>query len=489
MPRTPNYGKFDLSRASGRKDTLAYKILDIKSNLDIPEYGVFNQTMINEIDSLENRHIGLNRRITGNDMAKLQQQYDKLGAVLRDFDYKPLTIKQLLSDKRGPLRRRYLNAYLNLKKGFKPRSDVQGFIKLERFTKEKLDTKPARMIQHRSYEYLYILNKYLKPIDKYWMTCKDVIDGQEVWSYFGKGKSGTEICNQMYDLWCEFKTPVGACVDQSHFDGHYNEDLHRAEHSMYYQIPEVKQNCSGLLKKQVTQCKGTTQCGVRYKINGERCSGEYNTSMGNSGTNISIIKQVMEDCKIVNYRIIVNGDDSVIFMEQDDLVQFNIDNFKKYGMDPKLDKVAREFEEIEFCQCSPVKIGDGWKLVRDPLKTIGKSQLMLSNYSRSVQRYVASIGLCELALSSGVPMMQAFALKLIALSNGARPLDQAKIYRSKFEPSLTLQPVEYHSRLSFERAFNISVSEQLQFEKDMGASINLEFLDKYILKHKNYHQK
>jgi hypothetical protein len=489
VPRAPDFQNLDVSRVTGYKATRAYKILDIKTTFAIPNYGIFAQSALNEIDALKNRHIGFNRVITPNDLAALALEFDKFKVVVKKMDYTPLTLKQMLSDKRGPLKMRYMNAYNNLKHGMKPRSDVQSFIKMERFTEEKLETKPPRLIQHRSYEYLYILNKYLKPIDKFLCNSDEVIDNQKIWTMYGKGKSSHEICIQLYDLWCEFENPVALCVDQAVFDAHYNEQLHRLEHSIWNEIPAVKQNISNLLSKQYKKkCKATTQFGVRYKLNGERCSGEYNTSMGNSNSNICMIKRVMADSGIANYKLIVNGDDSVIIIENVDLPLFNVNHFTRYGMDPKLDKVAYTFEEIEFCQCSPVKVGGKWNLIRDPSKTMGKAALMLSDYRNSVDRYLTSIGLCELALNRGTPILQQFALKLIELGRGARPLDRAKSYRSKFEPSLTVEPVSYETRLSFELAFGICVADQICFEKDLGLS-NRTNLNRIIYKYSNYHNK
>lgn len=488
VPRPTNFTKFDTSRAQGSKNTVAYKILDINTQiLTIPEYGIFRQSLTNEIDSLEHRHIGLNRQIAPQFMARLQNQYDKFAREVECMDYEPLTHSELIRDKRGPLKKRYMNAYRNLQNGVKVRADVQAFIKNERFTQEKLETKPPRMIQFRSYEYLYLLNKYLKPIDKFLMHSENEIDNQKLWTMFGKGKSSSQIAQQMHDLWTSFNYPVALCVDQSHYDGHYNEQMHQAEHDVYLKQAKVKQ-IKNLLEKQRKPCRGTTQFGVRYNIKGERCSGEYNTSLGNSLTNCCEIKQVMEDCGISNYKFLVNGDDSVIFIEQQDLDLFDHKHFSNYGMDAKLDKVAYTFEHIEFCQASPVNVSGKWNLIRDPSKVIGKCALMLTDYSRSVNRYVSSISLCELALSRGVPILQHFALALMTLGKCSRPLDRLRFHRATYEPTLTIDPIDYQTRISFEEAFDISVKDQIQLENDFGQSINIEKLKPFINKYKKYHQ-
>ncbi len=491
VPRTPNYQPYDMSRVSSSKSTRAFKILDLKThNLEVPEYGIFNQSINNEVDSLNNRHLLQNRVIAGNHYGRLQQQYDKFKRVVSSAPYSPLTLKQMLDDKRGALKKRYLNAHNNLQKGREPDPQVKAFIKTERFTLEKLETKPPRMIQHRSYEYLFLLNKYLKPLDKLLCTSTELIGPQTCASIFAKGKPANEIASQIKEHWDQFLCPVAICVDQKHFDAHYCKQLHYLEHGVWLSNRRVKR-IKHLLNKQHHRIKGTTQLGIRYYLNGERCSGEYNTSCGNSLTEAALIMQVMQDCGITNFRLVVNGDDSIIFIEEQDLHKFNHNHFYNYGMDAKVDKICRKFEEIEFCQCSPVWNGVEYIMVRDPGKTIGKASLMLSDYQKSVDRYIASVGLCELALNRGIPMLQDFALHMIYLSNGARPLDRVQSYKSKFEPELTVLPITEESRVSFQEAFGVPISAQIEFEtslkearEEKASSVNMQT---YLTKYKNYH--
>ncbi len=492
MCQTLTYNKIKrICPVDGRENTYAHKVLQFYSPyLDIEEYGIFNQTIENEVYGLENRHLRFGRPIAPADLALLQGNYQKLADSVRNIDYRPLTFQELIKDKRGPLKKRYKIAHDSLKNGESVRHKVESFVKIERFTNEKLSSKPPRLIQHRSYEFVYLLNKYLQPIDKAFQRSEEYIDGQRVGTFFGKSKPQAAIAQQIVDAWEEFSQPVALCVDQSNFDGHYTDDMHRGERMVYDQFTPVKDNIGYLLNFLQGACKARTQHGVEYEVMGERCSGEYNTSMGNSLTNIAIIKSVLELCGIIKSRIIVNGDDSIIIIEHSDLNLFNINYFSRFSMDAKLDVVAYSLEEIEFCQCSPVQIKSGWTMVRKPSRVIGKACLMIGPYKNAINRWLMSIGLCEMALSKGVPILQEFSLALITLANGARPLDNVGNYSSRYEPALDIMEITPEARESFERAFNISLIEQLCIERDLREIVNSgQDLQNILSKYKNFHTK
>nr|APG76620.1 hypothetical protein 2 [Wenzhou tombus-like virus 13] len=451
----------------------AHKILQFKSDIiEIENYGIFNQNVENEFDALSNRHLGFNTRpMLFSDIVLLNDQYDLIADSIKDVHYQPLSHTDLIKSKSGPLRKRYDKVYKALLDGERIRHKVEAFIKHERFTEEKLETKPPRLIQHRSYEFVYLLNKYLQPLDKALMNSDNLVGEQTIRSHFGKAKSMEDIGEQIHELWKEFENPVALCVDQKVFDAHYMVAHHLGEQRIYRQFKEIKDNIGFLLDKLYYPCQAVTQCGISYTIRGERCSGEYTTSMGNSCTNIAIIRSVMILNNINKFRIVVNGDDSIILIEQKDLAGFNVNLFRRFGMDPKLDRVAFTMEEIEFCQCSPILFNGKYKLIRNPSRVIGKACLMIGDYAKCIDRYIASIGLCELALNAGTPVLQDFALCLIALSNGARPLDSCVDYKARFEPKLDVKAIGLDSRVSFENAFNISVADQIKLETDLKAIV------------------
>lgn len=471
-----------------------YTILKTKLlGLDIPSIGIFAQTPYNEYVSLRQRHIGFNMRLRFIVTYQLQQEMNQFINHFRRFEYKPYSHEKLISTKRGSLKKRYQLAYDRLSSGYDADARVKAFIKLEKFTEEKLLTKAPRMIQFRSYEYLYLLSKYLGPIDKWLANCEDLVDGQMIKDYFGKSKDMTAVASQLHSLWSEFQEPVALCMDHSSFDAHVNPDLLMVEHSLYLSNRFIRSKVGNLLNKQY-RGKGRTQTGIKYNINGERCSGEYNTSMGNSLINIMILKRCLKQLGIVKHRIVVNGDDSVVIIEFRDLFRiypngvFNRQVFQECGMDTKLDKVARIFEDIEFCQCHPVNVNGKFRMIRDPVRTLSRATLMLNDFSLCLDRYLSSLGLCELAFNRGVPILQAFSLALLSLAGCSRPVAKAKQYRAKFEPSLNVEEISYETRASFCQAFGIPIHLQILAEESYRQTINFEIVTKFIAKYKTFHK-
>lgn len=479
----------DTRHASGGKDTFVHRILKITGYFeDLPEIGVFRQSPENELKSLELRHLTPVVEMSDIMYQQIMQIATELSnAIKKNYEYKMYTEQRVLESKSGLDRKRYQRAFINLKNGFPLNDKVNGFIKMEKFTEDKLLTKPPRMIQFRSYEFLGMLTRILKPIDKMLLKCESNFNGQSVGSLFGKGESQSAIAAKMRKHWDDFSEPVALCVDATHFDNHVTKKWLQVEHSIYGDVICDKHK-TRILKKQL-KGRGVTQFGIKYELDGTRCSGEYNTGMGNSLISVTMITHVLRRMGIRKFRIIVNGDDSVIFIESRDLLVFKL-LFKGYFsdlcMDMKLDRICYIFEQIEFCQCQPVYIGGEWRLIRNPKRLISRSTVMINDFSKSVERYYASLSLCELALNVGCPMLQSFALKLLSMSNGARPLAKAKVYKAKYEPDIELKSVSESSRESFYRAFGIDPIVQKLFEDSMGPSSDTTL--KQITKYKHYHR-
>nr|WRQ65143.1 hypothetical protein [Tolivirales sp.] len=136
-------------------------------------------------------------------------------------------------------------------------------------------------------------------------------------------------------------------------------------------------------------------------------------------------------------------------------------------------------ETISFCQCRPVYMGEsepdgsrGWRFVRDPRRAINVYSRSTKWYTsvEMAKRYWASIGEGELRLNSGVPIMQSFYARLLRAAAGAKPIPAvlADKYSERNRPTkrpLAVVPVKWETRLSFEKAFRISVIDQLIMEE------------------------
>jgi len=197
-------------------------------------------------------------------------------------------------------------------------------------------------------------------------------------------------------------------------------------------------------------------------------SGDQNTGSDNSGINFGMLLDWLQVIG-VNGQLYIDGDDSVVIIEFADLNKVDMSLFKTYGMSTKLEKVSSVFEEIDFCQCRPVFDGVAWRMVRDPQRVLARIPWIVKKQpvSRDAQ-WLKSVGMCELALNMGLPVMQAVAERLIELSPKkyiATPLhytasnEYIKPWRA--EP----RPITAEARASYERAWGISPQEQHEYEK------------------------
>jgi hypothetical protein len=381
-----------------------------------------------------------------------------------------------------------MKAHSNLKQGyasiFSRIDKAKAFIKYEKAKIEKVldDRKPARLIQHRSYEYLYLLKSLMLPMSKHLKTNDNLYNGQKISTMFASGKNSYEIAALLHDMWNQFIAPVALLLDCSSWDGHVNE-LQRSEASKFWESivvgnkPDVK-----LLRRLLRMQKSNTVVThhlLRYIVEYIRLSGEWTTSDENSLLNIALIEAVFD---ILNIRILVMGDDSVVIMEQSDYQKFThaqiVEAYAAIGHDVKIDKVCFDFREIDFCQTSPIRVNGTWRMVRNPIRAISRAQFTHFDWD-PLERYLTAIGLCELACGSGVPVMQHFSCYLMEKGNYKRPVARVDREQAMLEGDIKVLPITAQARLDFEVAFGISISRQIELESLMEYTLNEKFLDRY----------
>jgi hypothetical protein len=109
-------------------------------------------------------------------------------------------------------------------------------------------------------------------------------------------------------------------------------------------------------------------------------------------------------------------------------------------------------------------------MVLNPYRAIGKSRVGIKTRDPKFLRdYVHTMGVCQLALYSGVPVLQAHALALKRASNKMlRELPGSYLYRLGFmeRPDLVRATVvSLESRIDFAASFGISVDDQIMIEQ------------------------
>lgn len=427
---------------------------------------------------------------------------EMVGFAKRVFPLRVSSDKEVMKNTRPSIRKRYQRARNNLRANRVTYSGLlsrlQAFVKYEKIPAGKVeDNKAPRLIQFRSYEYLYLLKKCLLG---YKLVIKDEekdvrwINDQTARSVFTKTMDNYGCASALRYSWEQFVDPVGVCLDHSKFDGHYDTKLLEVEHAFwkaaFEQKPRVKKLLDRLLSDQIKQ-KGRTANGLVYKTTGHRSSGEYTTSDGNTTSNGFMISVWCKASGVSKYRLHVNGDDSVLIVERQDWARMlPLTFFRNFNMDTSLEVVADNFQQISFCQASPIRVGDDlrWYMCKNPLRSLSRLQYCDSKFKNCLDRFRLGVGLCELAVSSGVPIMQMAALYCIGSAESGKPLGSVDKYPALNSGNNSeVRRINPITRDDFATAFGIGVAEQHQYEIAFAGKLRFtQDLQRVLIKYKTF---
>jgi len=139
---------------------------------------------------------------------------------------------------------------------------------------------------------------------------------------------------------------------------------------------------------------------LKYRVKGRRFSGDMNTGLGNCLIMCAMVYSYAAE-RGVRINLANNGDDCVVFMEQDDLERFVVGInawFSELGFRLTSEPPAYNFEAIEFCQMHPVLIGDEWRMVRTPKVAFEKDTMCtLTVTDDEYLSWLAGVSECGLA--------------------------------------------------------------------------------------------
>jgi len=186
---------------------------------------------------------------------------------------------------------------------------------------------------------------------------------------------------------------------------------------------------------------------------------------------------------IKKFSIADDGDDCLVFVERKDLANLlvNVDNyFRELGFVMKIDCVAHEFEQIEFCQTKPVFDGAIYRMVRDPKLSMAKDCLSVKPLdSKSIfMKWLGACGQGGLSLTGGIPIMQNYYRCMIRASGGKCLTGDLTLetgfYFLGARMSQTFREPTDRSRYSFWLAFGIVPEMQIAIEAWLDSQ-NLEY--------------
>lgn len=434
------------------------------------EYGLHEHTIDQEVRTLHNRHLFATP--TPDILSKAWKLFKtsmrritkRVGRVPRAL------VKEVIGNRSSMKRRRFgsgMARYCRL--GIRHQdSYLTEMQKLEFYAEDKIPVKEDRGIQFRSPTYNAALARHLHHCEHRLYERMRNVDGTPM---IAKGRSPLERGLILDAMSSSFVKPVYVLMDHSRFDAHVNKWLLDEEHNAYLRMRNWDPELVQLLNWQ-KRSMGFSRGGIVYRIMAKRSSGDINTGSGNSLLNLAMILAWLEYARITNYRIFLDGDDSVVIIEDEDLkrvgdVQRSIADFMlKLGMVTEVE-IAHELNQAEFCQSRVVHGELGPIMVRNPRKVLDvltKSPRMLTpDQARGV---LAASSLGELMQAPGVPMISVAAAALLTMSGkkpGFTTPDAYERFRVYSTDTIKVE-VDSTMRVGFEEAWGISIQEQMAVE-------------------------
>lgn len=433
---------------------------------------VYSNCVCNEYVAIKGRVLGVVQEGTRAGMEALKRQ---LRAIARTFPKtKEMSRERFIEHFKGKRKTRYLNALKSLNQNPVRRSDafVSAFIKAEKTDSSSKKWPDPRVIQARSARYNIELGRFLRPIEHHVYRLKH--NGLQV---MGKGLSPPARAELLVQKWNRFNKPICMAIDASRFDQHVCLEALKLEH-WFYTLSNSDKTFAELLSWQQFN-KGYTNNGVRYSVKGRRMSGDMNTAVGNCLLMYAMCLAGAEQAGITKFELLVDGDDTLIIVEQTDADRFQpfLDTFESFGHKIKMEGKWKQLEGVQWCQSKFMYIGGKPSFVRSHRKVISTLTAGVRCWGDpSVQKdMMFTVGQALMIDNVGVPILGKYGKILTKWSN-KRVKDWASIDEGWFWDIKERHGLDFiaeyqnplpESRLSFQVATGVSVAEQLFIEEQL----------------------
>lgn len=468
--------------ADDEKEHDKYYCLLAPPLIDKPVY-VYAHCKANELIGLNNRVFAVPTRSASGFMISLidvHQTYRVQNVLLRYMrNTQSLSPADVLRRYSGDKLRRYADAFKWNEENDLRHVDfmMESFGKLEKMDK----VTDMRFIQHRKDRVIVQMLRHTLPVDD--ALC--VLKGDGVNLPFGKLFSGhlnpRQIAKHLRIKWdwlSQVGKPVAILSDISRYDRSHRQQ-HLAAEARFYTRANKDSMLSVIFYVLLFIPRSrvaVSKLGIVYTTTLQRYSGETITGGGNKVLVFTAFVCVMHYLRIPmrQWTLLNAGDDNCTLTVAQHIPwisrMFEV-CFAHHGYDLRIESIAPEFEQIQFCQCRPVLLSGGWRMIRDPRRVMARATVMTQDYEHLQNRldYLFSVGMCELANNSGCPVLQAYALCLVRNSPGgvlkARFLEQIRWNINMPLKGAIPTEVTEEARLSFQRAWGIDVETQHKYEK------------------------
>lgn len=368
------------------------------------------------------------------------------------------TFEEVVQNYSGTKKGRYKAAQIKLvEDGFSAKlARVSMFIKPDRFPVDDIADKPPRAIQYRTPAFNLCMATYLKKFEETLYPELEIGVGRVICKGLDNFSRGALFLRKME----RFKKPVFVNFDHSKFDSCVQIEHLRLLHKIYRRA--VGKSVQRFLKYQYHN-KCYTKTGIKYRTEGTRCSGDFDTGLGNSLINVACVLAVMDG---IDFEFMLDGDDTVLIMEQGDEKKINLHKFALFGFKTKI-SFTSDVHKVEFCQSRFCYVDGQGCFTRNPIRAISNMSISRKVYRpHTAAQYLAGVGLCETAMSSGVPILQQAGIIAQGSSDNAffdsETLWKMRVHQEKFK-----RPVTMETRISYHKAWDISPECQIALEESL----------------------
>lgn len=323
----------------------------------------------------------------------------------------PITMFSIVKTYSGRLRKKYEKAYKNIKEGLvvTPRIFVNRcFIKDDKYHVKDFNNvveyKMPRAIQYQSGESVLLKGVHIIPIEKQFYQLLDV-HGLRI---FTKGLNNVQIGQ----LFVDSDVTIGSCVyienDYSSFDASVCVEMLKLYTDFVLQyVPSRYRSKLRWYMSMGYFPRGYTTNGHKYKVTGTVTSGDIDTSFKGNFVNYIVSTVVMAYSGIPEkgYKLILNGDDSVVFLDKKYLSYYQ-PIFDRFGLNAKV-VIKQDLHEVEFCQSKLFQCSSGNYLVRDLKRTFTRFGWSVRNQGKRKKSrdYIKTVVMGEMALNFKVPYL------------------------------------------------------------------------------------
>lgn len=438
-----------------------------------------NGCLCNQVIALTHRH-----QIETPVCQDLDEFEPLIDELVKGVKLEPWTYQQVIDGYIGQWKQKYKSARASLlSNGLQPWHSI-----LTLFVKDDKEhgqpEKAGRAIQYRSPEFCLSQAVYTKAVEEWFYDLVEK-DGSII---VGK-KDGYAVAKALETKFQNYKRPVALEADASKFDTCVDiKWLKKILQILFRIFPKKHRKQLYKLWSQTFINRGRSRKGLKYKTWGTRASGDMDTGLGNSIIMYLMLRQWLKLAN-VNGSILVNGDDSVVVIEHEDLNKMrDMTCFNRWGFNMKLG-VAHGLHEVEFCQSKVIRSDYGLVMARNPVRVMRRTG-WTTTYRRDQKRFLLGLGLCENAASFGVPIAGPLA-KLMIQAGGGTPIFSGsyeyETFRKLDSPWKHLpMSISGETRVSYWQAWGITPEEQIKIETSAYVGVIRECTEKQVRSYLNH---